>query len=558
MPSLGRRCGLPYSTSHHMETSATSFWSRVRNSKDIQDHGAETKNLCSGTAESIYAGEESSEDRHESSSTLAKHPGHLLPGPNITMNNHPLTQRWLSTLSESRIAQQNDRPNYWHADPTILLSTSTIHTLTLGTGASLYTSSILPCLSTATQEVILVTCFWAPSATLAALNGALLDLSAKGQRLGRRIRVRIYFSSSSLTQKLFHPQTPAGKVWEPGTWKAKLGLPGDEELPGLDVRVKSVFLLPFSVMHPKFVIVDRETVVLPSCNVSWEDWFEGCVTLSGDIVGQFVRFWREFWATEEDARSNIDAQPLDAANTKSDVPHTDSLPLASRHLNLADIPTLFLPSPHHLNPRFALLPWRSCPPAPRTPLNAFLLTAFETAERSIYVQTPNLTAPPILSALLAGLRRGVDVEIVTSEKLMILEQLVTAGTTTRRCLRTLVKRYRRLSTTRTDGRSGDSPALVESAVQPGKLSISYYQPLAPHLRKVGSSSAEPVQSHLKLSIVDAEWVVLGSGNLDRASVFTSQELGVAIVSREFAGVVRGEVGTCLEGRRKETFRSWDG
>ena len=465
------------------------------------------------------------------------------------MNDQPLVQRWLKTLSDTGSSTPKDRPKYWHPDPKTLLATSTIHNLTLGAGSSIYTHSIIPLFETAEHEVILVTCFWARSRTLDVLNDCLRKLSAKGQRLGRRIRVRIYFSSSSLFQKLLHPQTLTGKTWEPETWTTKLSLPGQEEMKGLDVRVKSVFLLPFSVMHPKFVIVDRKRVLLPSCNVSWEDWFEGCVGLSGEIVGQFVRFWREFWVSGDDAAIELEDTLVNGTEPVS--PAIGLNPLAFKALDHSTIRSIFLPSPHHRNPSFAPLPWQPCPPPPSTPLNSFLLEAVKSAQQSIYIQTPNLTAPPILSALLDALRRGVDVTVLTSEKLMILEQLATAGTTTAKCIGTLVKRYKRINQ-EGKGEQANEPTLLESGTpRPGDLRISFYQPLPQHLRD--SAAPEPVQSHLKLTIIDEEWTVLGSGNLDRASLFTSQELGVAFHSREFAVTVREEVRKLMDGRSKLAF-----
>lgn len=466
------------------------------------------------------------------------------------MATYPLVQQWLTKLSTSSSHVTNDEPHYWHSNPQTLISPSTLHNLSLGTGSSIYTTSILPLISTASQEIILVTCFWAGSATLSALNSTLCNLSAKGQQSGRRIRVRIYFSSSSLAQKLFHPQTLQGRSWEP----SKLGLPLQEEVPGLDVKVKSVFLLPFSVMHPKFVIVDRARVLLPSCNVSWEDWFEGCVELSGGVVEQFVRFWRDFWATDEDAQTELKGAEIDTGDFGA-LSKDGSNSLSSRDLHLNDIQTLFLPSPHHRNPRFAFFPWQTCPPPPPTPLNVFLLAAIKGTQRSIYIQTPNLTATPVLSALLTALRRGVSVTVLTSEKLMILEQLVTAGTTTARCTRKLVKRYKRLS--KGHPPSFDSPSLLESGDRPlGHLAIGYYQPLPPHAGDM--AACEPVQSHLKLTIIDEEWTILGSGNLDRASLFTSQELGVAFCSKAFAEVVSGDVSRLMEGRKRIVFESGSG
>jgi phosphatidylserine/phosphatidylglycerophosphate/cardiolipin synthase-like enzyme len=76
------------------------------------------------------------------------------------------------------------------------------------------------------------------------------------------------------------------------------------------------------------------------------------------------------------------------------------------------------------------------------------------------------------------------------------------------------------------------------------LKIEYFTPM------VGNRDKEPQQSHLKCTIVDQELVILGSGNLDRASWYTSQELGVAFFDGVFARRLRGDLEKVLEGRVK--------
>jgi phosphatidylserine/phosphatidylglycerophosphate/cardiolipin synthase-like enzyme len=72
------------------------------------------------------------------------------------------------------------------------------------------------------------------------------------------------------------------------------------------------------------------------------------------------------------------------------------------------------------------------------------------------------------------------------------------------------------------------------------LRIGYFKP--------EKGTGEPVKSHLKLVVVDDKVTVLGSGNMDRASWFTSQELGVALLSKEVAENVRDCVAAALEDR----------
>ncbi|CAK1357534.1 hypothetical protein CB0940_07737 [Cercospora beticola] len=421
--------------------------------------------------------------------------------------------------------------------------TANIRSLTFGTGYQIFKSSILPAIESAEEEVILTTCFWAASPTRDALNDTLLKLSAKALARSppnssvRRIKVRIGFSSSSLLQKLFHTSSPSGRIYSPSEWSKKLGLPAAEDLEGLDLEVTSIFFLPFSVWHPKFVVVDRKEVFLPSCNVSWEEWFEGCVRLDGsELVRDFLKFWELKW------RGRLEG--LESSLQTGESGH-DSRP-TTNSLGLENVKYKFLPSPHHRNPRFRFFPWQKCADPPRTPLNVELLELFAGAKKSIYVQSPNVTCPPVLKHLLDAVRRGVDVTIVTSEKLMILEQLVTAGTTTSRCMGKLVKSHQTMVQAPRDVEAGAAAA--------GSLRISYYVPRSRTTATVG----EPVQSHLKLTIVDNEAIVFGSGNMDRASWYTSQELGVAFYSNELVAETKQKLQHQLEGRTKLYYEATKG
>ncbi|KAK1834930.1 phospholipase D p2 [Podospora conica] len=474
-----------------------------------------------------------------------------------------------------------DTRNASHLD--LVVSHSTPQTFHIGTGASIFTDILVPAIATAKHEIILVTCFWAPSKTLDAIHDALTKLASHRRDLLRDghhlspLSVRICFSSRSLFQKLFHPQYRDGYVYPAATWKPKLGLPDAELLQAgaIDLRVKSLFFLPFSVMHPKFVIVDRERAFIPSCNVSWESWLEGCVQVTGAAVVSLVRFYALTWDRDLDTERVLsthiaetpafDAQAASLHHVSSPAHRRVALPSAT-----SPTPTLILPSSHHWNPQFHPFPWQKAPDAPVTPLNIALLELFDRAQRSIYVQTPNLTCRPVIDALLDALQRGVDVAIVTNRSMMLLEQLVTAGTTTSFCLRSLVRRYRRLTGSRHGrisggrGRGGDAASRdVEAAnTNPGQLSIlSFRSRLGAKpdeheeqpLMAGADRGEEPVHSHLKLTVIDDEFTVLGSGNMDRASWWTSQELGILFHDKELASAVRSGVEGVMDGRFDVVF-----
>ncbi|KAK3937435.1 hypothetical protein QBC46DRAFT_416158 [Diplogelasinospora grovesii] len=504
-------------------------------------------------------------------------------------------ERLESQSRGTRQWQNTDLPNYNVCDARdqeLVISHSTPLNFQLGTGASLFTSALIPAILSAKSEIILVTCFWAPSQILLSIRDALAEIAtqrrcliqgarSRGAHSIQPLRIRICFSSRSFLQRLFHPQSRDGYIYPPSTWCTELGLPGPSllEAGGIDLVVKSLFFLPFSVMHPKFIIIDRQRALIPSCNVSWESWLEGCVEIAGDAVLGLMSFYARTWDRSLDVRQPVahsDAEVL-AVNSQHASPsliRSSADYLARFSPTATPLLTLILPSSHHRNPDFRPLPWQRSPRVPGTPLNVALLQLFEQAQHTIYIQTPNLTCEPVVSALLDALRRGVDVTIVTNRKMMLLEQLITAGTTTSWRVRSLVRRFSKLRAahSKRHPRSGGFRALptdegadmmddLEAApVQLGHLLVSYFR-ARPHGDRWQSSAEvqmegeEPVHSHVKLTIVDEEYTVLGSGNMDRASWYTSQELGILLQDREFAAAVKAGVDRVLDGRLDRSFDS---
>ncbi|KAK4149510.1 hypothetical protein C8A00DRAFT_37901 [Chaetomidium leptoderma] len=469
---------------------------------------------------------------------------------------------------------------YDAADRELLVTNSRPESFQLGTGASIFTDSLIPAIASARHEVILVTCFWAPSTTLTALCDALTKLAAhrraliqdalsRGATAIPPLEIRICLSSRSLFQKLLHPQSRDGYVYPPSSWPRKLGLPEPAllEAGGIHLQVKSLFFLPFSVMHPKFVIVDRQRALVPSCNVSWEPWLEGCVEITGDAVQSLLSFFSRTWENTRDFRQPLD---LDGPIRVFDIrgagfamaPSTAHYRTAFRSQRA--LSTLVLPSSCHRNPCFHPFPWQKCAPPPGTPLNMALLQLFEQAQRSIYIQTPNLTCEPAIAALLDALARGVDVTIVTNRNMMLLEQLVTAGTTTSWCIRSLVRRFHKLKAARGSRTEIGAHRDLEAGHQTiGRLRVSYFHAKSRagsggHERRplvAASQGEEPMHSHLKLTLVDSEYTMLGSGNLDRASWYTSQELGILFHGHEFCATVKAGVDDVLDGRLELIFDS---
>lgn len=453
--------------------------------------------------------------------------------------------QWLSELKQNTYTNLLSDPNYYAAQPEGLITTSRPVKFVLGTGLEVLDDVFLA-IRDAKHEILFVTCFWATSDSQVSMCSALRDLSAQALAEGRRVRVRLCFSSHSVVQKLTQTSSLSGKEYPPSSWN-KFGLPAQSELRGLDLTLRSIFVRPFSVMHSKFVVIDRQRLFLPSCNVSWEDWFEGCIELRGDIVVNFLRFWQEFWGRNEflplELRNGNHAEASSDAVVSQPVAALETRTRQTRHISLSShktLPTILLPSPHHQNPAFRLLSSSTPPPSP---LNIFLSVIFSLAKDSIYIQSPNMTSLPVISAILSALKRGINVKVVTNTRMMVMEQIATAGLLTECALQSLYRKYQQMQKDYTQS------DIESRQTRPGILELLYFDSSS----EGNSGRTVPAKSHLKLTIVDQEIVVLGSGNMDRASWYTSQEVGLALFDRDLAISIMAGVGENLLGRLRSVY-----
>lgn len=447
----------------------------------------------------------------------------LPPSINLTSEDQSLLRSFLEALCN----HDKNNPDTPVPVPT-LLTTSTPKSYHAGTGKT-QTQALAHAIERAKQEVIFVTCFWAPSESLVLLSAALRELSTRALARNVRVRVRLCFSSMSAWQRAVSP--PRGKVWER---LEDLGLPGRGELSGLDILVKSLFFPPFSVLHGKYCVVDRKLVWIGSGNVSWECWGEGCGSFEGEgFVRSVLEYYRVIW---EESSVELPALPF-LEEEGMEEHEVEEVEEGEKDLNVLDeikeYPTILLPNPHHRNPHFSLrssiqsltshLPCLRArrspshlqtPPPPNTPQNTFLLTLLSHAKTSITIHTPNLTSRPLLSALLSAASRNVHITIITCRNMMRMEQLVTTPfSTTESCVDTLIS------------------SLPDLETGSGKVHLGYWR-----------GRGEVKQWHVKASIVDDAWTVIGSANGDRASWWGSGEINVCV----FGGGYAREVGGRLE------------
>ncbi|KAF3922463.1 hypothetical protein AA313_de0207456 [Arthrobotrys entomopaga] len=469
-----------------------------------------------------------------------------------------------------------------------LFSETWVNSYDVGTGESLTNLQCAKSLD-ADHEVILVTGFLhAGSPSVKALNRTLEVLATrqtlKNVRRGtsNTLKVHLCFSSSSFLQKILHTRSPKGRIWKEKEWK-KLGLRDAAYFRGkLDLTVKSLFFRPVGLLHGKYMIVDRRTLIVPSSNLSFEEWLEGATTYYSypdpvtpgmmDVVKQFVRYWESVWMVGEEAGPDTYERVLE---TFPVTPHEGGGSIIMDKYTGTPVdeaqwagwaPTVFLPHPEQASfpPVWPIgeigflwaivrtlmgLVLVKGPKNDETylenPQNAFIMSAIENAEESIYLHNPNVTAKPIMNALVRAVKRGVTVEIVTSMGMMKWEQLVTAGTTTEKCLRRLVRDVEHFRDNTPQG-----------AITTGGLFIYQFNPtrrpqLPPFVKNPRDNHKLTWydKSHVKCLIVDEQVVMLGSGNADRASWVTSQEVNVGLFLNKLkAGLIRQALVDALAGR----------
>ncbi|KAK6530742.1 hypothetical protein TWF281_007581 [Arthrobotrys megalospora] len=503
---------------------------------------------------------------------------------------HSSKHKFMSNLERLRLSRLDNPSSVTHPIED-LLSSSYIEDYTVGTGESLTNLQCTKLLE-AENEVIIVTGFLNPTcASVKTLNRTIEILATrqtlKNVRRGTDsvLKIHICFSSSGFLQKVLHTRNPKGRVWKEKEWK-KLGLGDPKYLKGkVELTVKSIFVRPVGLLHGKYMIVDRRILVVPSCNLSWEEWLEGATTYlrypddSPDcVVKKFVEYWESVWMHGEEPGPDkfegvVERFPAVMLNEGGgsivlDRPRGTNV---ERRGWEGFVPTVFLPHPESgsFPPVWPLgeveAIWKILRGLMNVifekggrdddylgnPQNAFWMAAIEGAEKSVYVHTPNVTAKPLIDALLRAVKRGVTVEIVTSMGMMKWEQLVTAGTTTEKSLKKMVMEMEKWKTGLDE----------EEAVTTGGLWIYRYNPtkrpqLPPFVKQPGDNHKLTWydKSHVKCLIVDEEVAVLGSGNFDRASWATSQEVNVGLfLDRTRARTIRQALVNALAGRL-EVFR----
>ena len=223
-----------------------------------------------------------------------------------------------------------------------------------------------------------------------------------------------------------------------------------------------------------------------------ENWYELALRVEGQIVEHFVEyFFLHYFPTGASPPS----LNLEHPTTFTRVSFQEKFPTLIHELNSPELPIVFL---SQASSRLGALPF--APVKSATAL--FRIEVINRAQRTIFIQSPNLTSRSLVKALKRALLRSVEVTLFLPRNMMVLESIVTGWTTTAWTVWRL-KRWAR--------------KLREVHLNVKSFKCDQGQPFVVEMNR----------SHIKFMVVDEESVILGSSNLDRASVMTSGEADIA-------------------------------
>jgi len=254
-------------------------------------------------------------------------------------------------------------------------------------------------------------------------------------------------------------------------------LPSGDEVPNLDVQVKTFHKPVFGAIHSKLLIVDGHLLVTGSKNIDDFFGFEYGAWLEGSIAMSARADFADAW--------------------KGDIGHAPPTAVtAPRH---GEVPLLYLPRVpnqnlfiHHND----------------NPQDQAWLKAMEVAKRKIVIMSPNFTSRAAVEMTLAAVRRGIKVLMVTSFIYQdLLEFVYPANLGSDKFA--VNRMYHELR---------NEPVATK------RLNVCWFlgkrvQPPKP---------AKNEMAHVKFMAVDDEFVIFGSGNQDSQSWYHSREENVLV------------------------------
>ncbi|KAL2839945.1 hypothetical protein BJY01DRAFT_250211 [Aspergillus pseudoustus] len=422
------------------------------------------------------------------------------------------------------------------------------------------------CIVRAEKEVFLATNYWIHSDASKLITNALKELSRRAGERGEKAVVKILYDRGDPRQVWDNRLNVDEKKYATG----KVHLPTSDEIPNVDLQVINYHRPIFGTFHAKFMIVDRRIGLLQSSNIQDNDNLEMMVRVEGPIVDSLYDTALISWGKalapplpmldSPAAKAPIPSFSKDVDGYSAEVngflqhttddPHYDvdikaetrrvnglikaqngesPTKAVSRLLNHTLQPTTSGDAPdedhkNEMEPYVLHIPHEPFPMAlvnrepygspdhtsTIVPQNAAFLAAIKHAEHSIFIQTPNMNAEPLLERLLDAVRRGVLVTCYLCLGYNDAGELLPFQNGTNEMV------------------SNRLYGSLETEKERSRLRIYNY---------VAKDQTRPIHNkfkrrscHVKLMVIDEKVAIQGNGNLDTQSFYHSQEVNLLLDS----------------------------
>lgn len=131
----------------------------------------------------------------------------------------------------------------------------------------------------AETEIILATNYWEDSASSSIISDSLRRLSKRVEaRGGTKVVMKLMYDRGNVKQAVKNRILVKPIYW------SRIGLPTEDEIPGISLEVVNYHRPLLGTFHAKFLVVDRRVACLNSNNVQDRPNIEMMVQLEGPVV----------------------------------------------------------------------------------------------------------------------------------------------------------------------------------------------------------------------------------------------------------------------------------
>jgi phosphatidylserine/phosphatidylglycerophosphate/cardiolipin synthase-like enzyme len=286
-------------------------------------------------------------------------------------------------------------------------------------------------------------------------------------------------------------------------------------------------------MHDKFIVVDSEKFIVGSANVKPENnpepgsQHEVAMLVEGESAKGVEKYFKDKWDKKNITEYNCSQKENRSFCLPIEFSKRTKLKNETRETkfleNKNNFGVIILPSDGNSSPTRKHL---------ESPQNRGWLSGIENAKQSIEVISPNISAVPFVEKIKDAILRGVEVRMITAyghadKEYEALHNLFATGSSNTKVATEIfapfLKTLPKFSKT--------YPVKIIQNQNP----LKWYVPPNSNLPAFGSG---PNVVHAKYLILDNQVVILGSGNQEFFSYYTSSELNALVDNKEFANTLR--------------------